>query len=473
MKKTILVVLNFVGFSASWAQTAQFTQPMIQTFQSPNGVQEKCWSPRKWKINDSFVTSFSQEDLDDEQKLCGYDFYRNMGICPKLNSTNPGVLVSKIPQGMSRSTFQNQHCGDNDSAQSVQAKFKQSITCSYTASGIAAYHVSRLLGGIGRVPVAVLRTMDADEHRRIVDSAINILESQAEPDSIIQSWNQFAEKHESRPSSLFNQNGQLYGFLADNVKNEFKYTEVSGVGGYDERYQRFIVQPPYQRVASEDDLSSLAGSRENSKLIPIAVQMKDVSDMVLLDTLLSQDDRIGNIHFKFKWYYIENGEVKTQKSKAEKVERRNQSQVNYNVGIVQAVVPAAELSEMKAKKAFLVKEMILKDNDCGVNVNQRSNNMRSIDGIENVRHMSPKTYVRFMKFAKAVFNNQAAAQDYFTRDLYYSAADFKGSRISFMGNLQRAQSVLLANCQSGVLQLDLDVKALALGQQVQRVSCEQ
>lgn len=450
-------ILSLISLSALFAQgqTTGFLPAQSKGFQSPSGARETCWSPRKWIGDFAAASIYSADDLKKEAQLCGYDFYSNVALCPKLNSTNPGTLITKIPEGRTRAEIMQNHCGEDSKLRKVEAKFKQSLTCSYTPSGIATYHVSRLLGGIGRIPVTVLRTMDPQEHR---DLAKRALEQVPSGEIIARSWTKFLEAHDQRPSTLFTREGLLYGFLTDNVKNEFIYTEVSGVGGYDTRYQRFVQQPPYLRVTSQESVDQLAGTAQLNVLVPMMVQMKDVSDMVLLDTLMSQDDRVGNIHYKFRWYWIENGQLKTEKSDAEKVTRQNQARQNYSVGIVQAVVPESELVTARAKRAFLVKEMVLKDNDCGVNVNMRSNNMRSVDGIENVRHMSYETYSRFMRLAEAVMANPAHAQEYFTKDLLYTNADFKGSRISFMGNLQRAYEVLKNKCLSGELRFDLDVQ---------------
>ncbi|MBX2995695.1 MAG: DUF2252 family protein [Bdellovibrionaceae bacterium] len=454
MKRWILSLISLSALSVQ-AQTAGFLPAQSKGFQSPSGARETCWSPRKWVGGFADASIFSADDLKKESQLCGYDFYANVALCPKLNSTNPGTLICKIPEGKTRAEIMQGHCTEDSKLRKVEAKFKQSITCSYTPSGIATYHVSRILGGVGRIPVTVLRTMDPREHQRIAERALDLIPA---GEMIGRSWNKILEAHQERPSTLFTRDGMLYGFLTDNVKNEFIYTEVSGVGGYDTRYQRFVQQAPYLRVTSPQSLEQLAGSNQLSVVVPMMVQMKDVSDMVLLDTLMSQDDRIGNIHYKFRWYWLENGVLKTEKSEAQKVTRQNQSRQNYNVGIVQAVVPESELAAAKGKQAFLVKEMVLKDNDCGVNVNMRSNNMRSVDGIENVRHMSYETYSRFMRFAQAVKSNEAQAQEYFTKDLLYTNADFKGSRISFMGNLQRAYDVLKTKCDSGQLRFDLDVQ---------------
>jgi hypothetical protein len=111
----------------------------------------------------------------------------------------------------------------------------------------------------------------------------------------------------------------LYGALSENAKGEEKYTEVSGVGDFATRYQRFLEQNPFLNVANPADVETVGKSKRIEKLVPVILQMRDVSGMILLDTLLSQDDRIGNIQYTFE--VIEqtpNGTVSRELTKDEK-----------------------------------------------------------------------------------------------------------------------------------------------------------
>ena len=76
------------------------------------------------------------------------------------------------------------------------------------------------------------------------------------------------------------------------------------------------------------------------------VELKDAGDFILLDTILGQQDRFGNIHSEMAFYYPAQNKAGEFKLKSEKDPKD---------------VPA----EAQAK-VMAVKEMILKDNDCGV-----------------------------------------------------------------------------------------------------------
>lgn len=475
MKRSLLSILLSVS-AAAQAQQVSFSAAQEFDFKSPQGVSESCVIPRKLMGDLADQVDFSDKDLESELNLCKIDFYGSVGICPKLNSTNPGTLVSKLPAGMDKQSFEAKHCKDDDPQQKIQAKFKQSISCSYTGSGLAAYQLSRVLGGIGRVPVAVYRTMDKVEHKEVTDKALAMLGSSK--DLIAQTWRDLNNAHNTMTPRVFTRDGQLYGFLSENPKGEDKYTEVSGVGAYETRYQRFVKQDPFLRVASTASVESLAGGSDLQRVLPIVVQMKDVSDMVLLDTLLSQDDRIGNIHFKFRWYYMENGKLVEKKSEARRAVRGEDGKINYR-GVFQAIVPTEELAAMKAVNGVLVKEMLLKDNDCGVDMSptkngspRRGNMMRIVSAIEQLRHMSGETYTNFMRFAATVKSNKDQIKQYFMTDLKFQDIDFEGKRMSFMANLEKAQSVLYANCKAGLLKLDLDKKQYLPGQEKKVYSCD-
>lgn len=44
--------------------------------------------------------------------------------------------------------------------------------------------------------------------------------------------------------------------------------------------------------------------------------MRDLAEIVLLDFLLSQQDRVGNIDFVTLWHWVEGAEIRTRKAAA-------------------------------------------------------------------------------------------------------------------------------------------------------------
>ncbi len=391
------------------------------------------------------------------------DFGRGkvVNLEPKLNSTNPGVLIV-----------------DPDKPDSKEAKFKNSITCSYAPAAIASYHISRILEG-GRAPVSVARTMGKSMHQGIVDQALEKLGGR-KGEIIYKTWAQFDGKHKSAndPKIFSNDGNWIFGALSKNVKKEYRYTEVSGVGAYDTRYLRFQQQTPFKRVADGNksvlELAA-AGSGDNVdllKLAPVLVQMKDVSDMVLFDTLLNQDDRIGNIHMKLRWYVQgEDGSLSEESANDQtdaidaKFRESGRKSHAGSASDESLMKVSQELNPFPGKQATLVREMILKDNDCGGDVDIRSNQMRANSVLEQVRHMSPKTYTNFMEFAAYVEDLEPANADAFFRETFMYRDKDIGERGATRGrtlraNIVKARSILLEACNANKLRLDLDTANL-------------
>lgn len=394
---------------------------------------------------------------------------KEFAVCPKLNSTNPGTNFIKIPNGWTREQTELTLCekesklsAANQDLLEVEAKFKSSITCSYTPSALAGYHVSRLLGNVGRVPVAVLRTMDRDHHMAVVEKAESVLGRSSEIISI--AWQQFekadvAAASDQSNAKIYAENGSvLYGGFQKNLKGEEKYSEISGAGSYDTRYERFVVQPPFKRVADERRIDQAIVGKSFAETYPTLSQMKDVSDMVLFDVLLSQDDRVGNIHYKVEVREIPSAggaPIARKMSETEEAELDAVLKATRSVKVTETQLAQLSKRLFPSGNAILVRAMYLKDNDCGVDVDKRENKMRSVKALEKVRHMSGETYTRFLRLADDVISDRF--KSFATETLLYRTKDYEGSPKSLKENVKYALKTLKENCRSGALKLDLDV----------------
>lgn len=421
-----------------------------QEYPSPSGFNEICIVPKHWPGGGYYRT----KDVENEASLCSYDFYSNIGICPKYNSSNPAILLLKPNEKYSKAAIDNSSCNVKAMNIKTEAKFKQSTSCSYTPSILAYYQLSRLLGDVGRVPVSVIRTMDLRTHSALTQKANNRLRGSRS--DIAQTWSEFLQVHrrpDLYPDIVDASLSQIFGALSDNPKNEELYTEVSGIGAYETRYPRFLKQRPFLRVANPKSVSEILGTAEFTKVAQSVTQMKDVSDMVLLDTLLNQQDRIGNIHYKFYWYAFSlNNPGQIEKIKTD---------AKWSNG--QVVIPKSEKEAMTGRTAVLVKEMLLKDNDCGV---KKDNMMRKVGALEKVRHLSYLTYFQFMKFNESL--SSSATKDYFMTELLFSRADFE----SLQDNSAKARDILKSNCRAGRLRFDVDLVDYVSGNPIIQRSCE-
>ena len=523
LRLSIAIPLACVVFSADSTKAIDLSQisggDAYFQYSSSRGPVEICIVPRHLPGG-----SYSKDDASDEINLCQmmtpFHTQRDVQIssqptrilarermnraselfllCPKLNSTNPGTLFVELENGMSVDEARQKFCPLDHRARtlietaSVDAKFKQSTSCSDTSSALAAYHLSRLFGGIGRTPVSVLRTMSKDTHLDLARSASTILGSSKE--AIAQTWSRLMSLHSGNPSApevqrVFSRDMQvIVGALSKNVKREFKYTPLNRASAYDTRYSDFKGSIGWKRVTSSGSISEMAQAPQSEfeKIVPAMVQAKDVSDMILLDVLLNQQDRIGNIHFKLAWYIKTTDGFQRDGLKKDRIPGLDEQKEIIENFLRKAPNLATEdelhragrkLAEriFPGKQVTLVREMILKDNDCGVT---KSNMMRKENYLESVRRMSPETYSRFIAFAKKLLRGEGEEYQnikaYFEKDLVFSAASFdgrSGSSYSFRDNVIFAYNTLTSACKAGRLKLDLDLKGQLTGQWPQ-VSCE-
>jgi hypothetical protein len=386
---------------------------------------------------------YAAADQQQEKQLCKYDFYgltpgaERVAACPKINSTNPGINLLLTKKTLRYPPFA-PDCSDKDPRLTMVAKHKQSISCSYTPSILMYYHLSRRFNGILNVPVAVLRTIDKAQHANWTDQALDFF-PWYNRELIHLNWKHYDIVHDSpgRYPLLFTRDAQyLYGALLSNVKDEERYDEVHGLGGsYDNREGRFMQQKPFRKVADLRDVSELNRGLSISDKIQNIVQMQDVSNMVLFDYLLNQADRVGNIHYLTRYYSIE-GE---------------------NLRVEESPFPGS----------FKLKQMVLKDNDCGV---VKENRFKAFSVLQKVRHMSPKTYQTFLTWTREL--RLPELQRFLKREVLMTDRDINDPKNGLIANAMSARQILQANCRSGYLKLDLSLKNLDRMYAPDRLECE-
>lgn len=389
---------------------------------------------------------YSKKDLEREQTLCSLNESHNAGVCAKTNSSNPGLNFHTLPGNMSVSQLEAAKCEANGSKKI--GKYKLSTSCSYSPSILAYYHVSRILGGVAEVPVSVLRTFDLQRHIQIGQQAVKSLKSS---DLIAQTWNSLlsqlrAGNQASKRNQLLTENfDQSYGALSWNPSNESFYKEFFA-GGSDQ-ISRAIGFRDRTAVASllknQRHVSEFIGRQFTAQNLQKMVQMKDASEMIILDTLLNQQDRFGNIHFEMESYFFDMAD-------------RNQDGTPK-------LKSKGNLNPDEAKQALTVKKMILKDNDCGVSKLNIASQARLPD---IVKHLDPVTYSRLQQLARAVDHSQIAGM--FIRGLGFTQNDYAG----FSQNVKFLAAKFRQACQAGQLKLDLNLQNHFSNQPLKEVSCD-
>lgn len=368
---------------------------------------------------------YAKKDEAHEATLCSLERGTTAAYCPKRRSTNPAIEFFVPAAGMSAKDLERKECIAKGAEK--EAKYKQSITCSYAPGILAYYHVSRALGNVANVPPAVLRTFDARDHMDMADRALRLLENRSNY-PIYKSWSALRDVLADPRNNEYGQRimtddlQYTWGALGRNARGESEYNEFNGVFGRPNRLEDFRQGPIYRALITPGLRMGRELTLANAQAIR---QLKDAADFILIDTLLSQQDRFGNIHQKPKAYYMANGKLE----KADKLEE----------------VPA----EFKAK-AVMVKEMMLRDNDCGVGMvfTNRSKNAKLLD---YVAHMDPETYTYFQAFASRI--DLPETYNFFVKGLQLRDSDFK----RVQKNTKEASALLRARCQSGELALDVGV----------------
>ena len=369
---------------------------------------------------------YSKKDVARESELCAYSIDQNVAACGKTNSTNPGVnFESSDTASIGEMTRAN--CEIEDAKK--LAKYKNSTSCSYTPSLLSYYHVSRMLGNIANVPVAVLRTMDLDRHKEIATRTMGTIKDH---DSLIyKTWTGLKgildKGSSSSKADLIFVEGfqQTYGALQRNPRGEEFYTEFFNRGT--DRAVAFRDNNPIYKNLIKKTLD--VDRQLNAENVQKFVQLKDAGEMILLDYILNQQDRFGNAHYKDHYYYS------TTSKKDGSFKLKNESDL-------------ADVPEELRAGALTIKQLMLKDNDCGVT---KDNKAKKAGLLDPIAHMDPSTYKRLLELNATL--EDADIKDLFVRGMQFTEDDFK----SVAANIHEATQKLQASCKSGKLALDLDI----------------
>jgi hypothetical protein len=161
--------------------------------------------------------------------------------------------------------------------------------------------------------------------------------------------------------------------------------------------------------------------------------MKELTEIVLLDFIFSQQDRVGNIDFTPYYYWVANGEVEHKKAK------------HHEPG--DASVPT---------EAMLIRRTNLNDNDAGGRV-QYANFAKSTQMLEKLRHMSAKTYQKLIALDQDL-QAKGAVYNWVSSSLGLN----EGQISQIVKNTKLAADILRTTCEAGDLRFDLSPKEFFL-----------
>ncbi|XGC79818.1 hypothetical protein ACES2L_10800 [Bdellovibrio bacteriovorus] len=470
-----------------------------------------------------------QKVTKDEEDLCRANLYNTVSTnpsqktyysCPKVHNTSIAIESYKIPEGMSESQFLKTVCPLSKAAKSKlkdaknypdkEVKFKFSSPGVSSGSMFGYYHVSNYLKAVD-IPASVLRTVDVGtvlEHSlagrylsavfknsylyRFYDMQASLLLNLKHgplsqiPSEYLSSnhalgivpssfYNSTTRKLASAPS--YYQNRQLtddkqmiFGPLSENPSNEASYTEISGTKPAKYRIDKFRTSSVhYPALKDFRPIEQILGSRDLAVAGQKMMGMQDTSGMLILDFLFENPDRIGNIHYKKKYFY------KTAGGKVRDISQKKYQELSAKDLTTLSPEEQETLSAIQQTGVEL-KVMLLKDNDGGFDSNPFKKHQiivdvkRSADSYESwkdnadiflnasmvVRHFNPDVYKGLVNLHGYVFSAQTkdAAKAYFTKGLQMTEGEYK----NFSNNLLSIYRALYSNCKKNQIFLDLDTK---------------
>lgn len=451
------------------------TPTPMKEYHSPNGVPERSIAlPRMPGAN------YSKKDAGKEEKLTAIDFYSPfIALCPKTWSTSPGTMVRDISNtGFTQANYENQCKGKSvPSGVKKTAVFKQSMnenntSGTFSPASLLYYHFSRYFDTSVKIPVAIFREMDRKTHyQRVTRHGV----AQTRSGMIAAGWQHLLQaerdpRHFARANTLFSNDGATifgcmlkgkgarYGMEINGVRSRWGITQ-------NEEFQRTA---PYLALSSDRPLlqATEAGKQQafrDSKIRKDTVDaspfqmmywMKELTEIVLLDFIFSQQDRIGNIDYQWCWYWVENGEVKSQDDKS-KESRRS----------MLGKQPPANIAAFTPE---LLQRTYLNDNDAGGCV-PYVNFAKKTGMLQKLRHFSGNTYQRLLRLNRDLQDSGEIFR-YIQGNFILTTDEFK----QIIKNTRLATEILQDTCAIGKLQFDLDSpKDFLLTGQVKKadVSC--
>jgi len=450
-----MITVSWVMAASAGAQV----QGTTTTYTSPNGVQERCVA-----VTPIPGGTYAEADRAEERRLCGIDLWASsVALCPKTWSTSPGTLVYDISSGEfanDAARFEREACASGgraiQSSAGELAKHKQSIntaesSATFSTSSLLYYHLSRYFDAAVNVPVSVFRSIDRSAHlERVTRPGVRLTDGKRSLRMIHAGWTALRDG-EINPDSysptdeLFTPDRtSIYGILiltsGDRYGPEINGTRESGWGSGQNR--DFQNTAPFLALRSEKPLpeaieEGLEEARLNPKLdndmgsnVPdqqMVVWMQELTEIVILDFIFSQQDRIGNIDYRMAWTWSEDGRLHSRDATGSEMP-----------------------SDLRAAAPLKLKRTWINDNDAGGRTTY-TDFAEKTEMLEKIRHINPETYRKLLALDRD-FDANGPLYTYF-RDAFGLTSRQLGLIVRHTAH---AASILREACRGGELRFDLD-----------------
>lgn len=401
-------------------------------------------------------------------KLCDIDFTStSVAICPKTWSTSPAALIYDLRDtawaGKS-GDFEAQVCPRGrkarDEAAAELAVFKHSMngrdtSATYAPSSLLYADLARWLGLRIHIPVAALQEFPRQWYlERVAQHGQALTADKSSVRMLHAAWqatvNTLSEPDDSTMANemLSGDGESLWGvnllFTGKRYGPEVNGTRASGWGkGQNRDFQQTA---PFLLLRNEQPLSeatrlAIKEARTNSemaKALPEDVTEQQVQwwaseviEIVLLDYLLGQQDRIGNIDYQWRWFWIQDQKVASRPAKT-----------------TQAPADLATYNPIRLRATWL------NDNDAGVRTSY-ANFSRLTEMLKGLRRFDPALYTRVRLLAKD-FSAQGPVYQAISHNYRIRSKELE----KIATRLAEIDTKLSTACNAGELRWDLGAKTI-------------
>jgi hypothetical protein len=374
---------------------------------------------------------FTKHDKHAIDELGSLDFHapsgpQSVGVVPKLHNTSAGIEIYQLPSTITKETFENNEGPyrpgvtkkySNKRSGKKVAKFKVG---NMAESGLACFHMSRLLGYLVEVPPATYRTMDVQEFQKVGDQA----RTTGHP-SCTEAWANLRAMVKSGSPKVVLPGGKLvFGSLAENPRGENSspedYWTVNSIRGHSF----------YKVLSSKSPVANTLNLNDPNCLQDLALA-QDMARGVILDSIFRQVDRLGNISIAVFQHYA------TKKSRIKWTEKVSEKDKAEAVSPIQAL-----------------KRIMYKDNDDGMMWGTSSISVSPI--FSDTHHIDKTIYNRLQWLAGLMQDSEpgsdAKIKDYFVNVAHISDSNYEKLKASLINQA----AALKSRVDSGDIHLDLN-----------------
>ena len=428
------------------------TVPALIHHPSPGGVDETCqllpqfpFVPADVVADPDTMRWYRDADRDDIAALCALDLYEptaTTGVCPKLIWSTPALEIydlstaARSGKALGKAAFEAKQCSARKRRAPKIAKFKAPVYDQESQSALAYFHLSRLLGSSNVVVPVTFRTVDRRRFQGWAADALRFLQAVDDPITPRGGWYRVRNRYR-KPASKDAALDVVWGALAKNPRGEegheaferhpISHNYIGAAGAY--RATAY-----YKLVASRKPIGATlrfdpAKPRDYHATLQALTFAQDFTHLVILDHLLKQRDRSGNIHQRTFTHFVDDaGYLRWQKSAPE-----------------------------GSGATVTLDRLLLKDNDDGLKWNaERGINTTLL--IPDLRHLDSIMFARVQwlagLLADAVTEPQVHA--YFTDAAHVSDEVYAKIRERVIDLAARFAKAYAA----GTLVLDLDLEAV-------------